>query len=436
MKGSACKPEEELDAKQTVIYQAISAISDFAAKKFADPLVGDQLCEIRAYQLITLSRIDLTEELSTATAACQAAIAAIEQTRFDLKSLQEEEAAILAEKRKALEPFKLKNAELNRQLAEQRKTAQNSKELVKKFQQEFALIKKESESINEEIVQIRKAYLSKQFQIVAERTIDVPVSQKILLIVQAYLLTKIKLEQIVWLSSEKVIISDKTLVSKLRVEGINCPTAIFEKTIPLLKKSVVTSSIAFLQQHKEAALRRISTKKQDEVPFYYALKIVYQKALMDKIPVILKIREQSVSPHNAKAFVCRQLFRVEGAGYVPAQGDFEDDSPALVVEAYSTQKKKVLKTAAFLNNLLEKSGGLFNYLVELDAVQHTQYTDQLETDECIFDLIPGITEEDKTKLVNQRQEAIAKGFGSISPTICCVEHVFADIISNQFRGVV
>jgi hypothetical protein len=429
-KGIVCKPEDQLDAKEIILSMAVSAISDFIGKKFSDPLIGDQLCEIRAYQLILLSKMDLDEELQSTLANCASAISAIAEVRCILRSLQQEELGFIAEKKKSLEPFKQKNAELSKQLAEQRKTAENVKELMKKFQAEFASIKEESKVIDQKIDEIKQAYLSKRYAIMTGSQIDFPVSQRVLLIVQSYLLTKIKLEKLVTFPSGKVIISDKTLVSNLVIDGVRCPTVLFEAVIPNLKKAVLESSIAFVQQYAAVTLRWNAVKQQNEMPFYFALKIIYQQALADKIPIVLKIRDQTVSPHDPKSFVCRRLFNVDGTNYVPVDGDFVD-APALIVEAYSSQNESVLKTAAFLDQLLASAGGLFNYLVEVDAVQHTQYTDQLETDENIFDPIPDISEEEKNNLVKQRQVALELGFGATFPIQCCVEHVFADLISKQ-----
>ncbi len=61
---------------ETILVQSIDAITKFKEKQFSafDPPLGDELCEIRAYKIVLLSRENLTKELDSALEDCKAVI--------------------------------------------------------------------------------------------------------------------------------------------------------------------------------------------------------------------------------------------------------------------------------------------------------------------------------------------------------------------------
>ncbi len=439
---SLYKPEEKLDVMETLLCQTDKAITAFIQQQFSDPLIGDQLCEIRAYQAIMLSKENLSETLYASKQECIKLLDQIKKTRKILESLEEEEILALKEKQKEFLPFKQRNESLHQQFKMEKEglSSEAAKQaLSEKFQGEFEKIKKEKDAINKQMDAVKQTFYAHKEQTLVKAKIEASLLSDILWIAKTHILSAVKLEKEEKLGDGKIVISDRTLVSNLKVENVKCKAAIFESIVPLIKKSIAASSIDYLSerggdlQEKLQNLRFLKEKSRYEMPFYFALKALYKNVLREKIPIILKIRNQCTSPKEPEAFACKALFRPEGGKYGISK-DMENE-PAMIIEAYSTQEKSALKTSAYLQNFLAISGGLLNYLVEIDSVQHIQYSDQQKSSDDMFDEIPNLTEIEREQLINQRKIAIENGFDSENPFICCVEHVFADMIGNQMGGV-
>ncbi len=444
-------PEEKLQAMEIVYAQALVALSDFSQKKLFDPSVGDNLCEIRAYQLIILSNQDLSQELQKSKRAFIENLKKIKKAYLLLKENEASKKEAINQREVQLAQYSKRNKEIGPILYPPNRKPLSEDENPKLFA-EFNAIKKEQKTIQEAIKTIQQGFLSQAYKIASAPDLDVKISTQIDFMIKSFLLSKVKQEEITVTPSKEAFIVDHLFVRGLSLPPIPYPTKIFEVAIPLLKKSLVKLSADLVQQEaakvstdKEMFMkvfskrRGVGKKNQEEIPFYYTLRLIYLRAIEQGIPVVFKIRSvKKYSPTKKEAFIGKGLFKVDRSNTTPqydfAQVTQEDLSKlAIIVEAFSSQNEEGLRHAEFLKNIFNEGGGLFHYLTELDAAQHTQYTDQQEDSsvEALFDTIPEISVQEKQRLVARAKEANNLGFSKTNCSKCCVEHVFADLIGNQ-----
>jgi hypothetical protein len=235
-----------------------------------------------------------------------------------------------------------------------------------------------------------------------------------------------------------------------------------------LKRSVKQQSMAFLENDSakinDVFLKQMLGTWKDKgiMPFYFAMKAIYAKALQEQIPIIFKVRNweatqletkplnetnkkpviKPIQPNSpSDPFVSKTLFKVINEGFIAETATSEDlGKPALIVEAYSKQSSLTLKRTLIVQQSLEKCGGLIPYLVEVDGAQHTQYPEKKgevtvkKEGKDNFSEIPDLPFQEKELLLSKELWAQKNGFSYIDCLNFCVEHVYADLIGNQING--
>ena len=390
--------ENQLCVTETILFLAKEALSAFSQRQLAkfDPAVGDELCEIRAIQAVLLSRMDLTDEMEAAECAFNNALIQLGVKKTALQKAKERLNEDLASKKALQEPFILEKAGLaKKRVAEPIPTGTQAeikacKQAIKtKYEEKFRELNEKLEPIENDIQNIRQDYLNQCHLIVSNSPIDISVSEKINSIILAYFLTVVKSEVVEKNTFGYFVVGKQPSVAKL-----NGPAAIYDRAVPLLKKAVIQQSTAFVQgAGLMTRTRMVPGKNFEALPFYYVLKTVYAKAVEEKIPILFKVRDQQKYPD----FTLQAFFKVEGGKYVPSTP--EKNTAALVVEAFSSQMRDNLIT-----EVMEETGGLLNYLVEIDGAQHTQYPDQ-----TMFEAIPDLPAAEKERLEESAKFAREKG---------------------------
>jgi hypothetical protein len=159
--------------------------------------------------------------------------------------------------------------------------------------------------------------------------------------------------------------------------------------------------------------------------------VIFERALEERLYVLVKVRNKASNPLEQSSFLAKRLFvgnpETHSFERVDATG-IDRTVDLLVIEAISDNK---LEDARFLDTLVDKGGGLMG-VIDLNAVQHTQYSDQNNGPK--FDEIPDIPPEERKALCLKVQEAVEKGFAKGYSQALLIDHVFAENINLKILG--
>lgn len=205
--------------------------------------------------------------------------------------------------------------------------------------------------------------------------------------------------------------------TRINIPDLNCGMAIStnvfdcmqfllsKQSVDFVKKLSAENLIerAVIKKSQEITIgnnKNIKTKetKKMELPFFYMNKVIFTRVLKKNIPILLKIRETA-----KKIFSCIVLF--------PENAEVK--SVAIIVEASSSASKETLESFEFKQKL--RSTGILQ-IMDYNAAQHSQYTDMQDLDE---------------NQKNIKSKAIQEGYSQQNPFMCCVDHVFCDVLENQ-----
>lgn len=486
------EPLQRLEARKLLLQRSAEAAGHILNKRleFLDPSVGDQACQIRALryiQLLNESREGEMQELGENCFAAAETAEAIREQFFQLDAIRDKEIQRIrttdlapleleckrvdAEKKAVLDKLEEKlTADIK--ILEVKKAALTESgdvKAVKGLQREIAALKK-ADKDNQRAVM---APLIQQFRDIcalkvphektiaalqetcrrqkneALQTLDFSVSRVALEVVQGYILT---------ITREQVLEANPSLgmqyhehlnAKKLELSGTSLPARLISGLLDCAKKGLQESSLLYVQEigcelgSEEAPLLRqmvstalrIEKRKREELPFYYLTEVIFRRACELNVPVLLMVRNIDDSPLNEEAYVCRQLF-------MPHQGKYEACNPisngeapqhAIYIKAFSRARREQLQDRVFQNEMISQAEGL-EKLIAMNAVQHTQYTDQTPQILRPFDRIPCISPQEILRLTRLNEEALAKGFSNPNPSLCCIDHIYCGRLHNAFRS--
>lgn len=156
--------------------------------------------------------------------------------------------------------------------------------------------------------------------------------------------------------------------------------------------------------------------KIPQLSFYRMTKVVFLSAAEQSIPVLVKIRKVESAFDQFKTFA---LFETNGLGEyafsVLTNEKIESQEPCLVIEGFTSSSRKVALEAI-------KEIGLMR-MIDLNAAQHTQFTDKSDPVDEDLDLSMDAT------------EAVSRGFSDSNFSVYCIDHIFCDVLGNQKKGI-
>ena len=453
--------DEKLNALETLFLHAILALTNFQDNKIAsfDAQVGDELCEIRTYMMISFKNNQ--PELQSDLKVCQDGLACIKKIQSLIKKIREDAQKEIVPKMEFLVPYRKRNTVFGLLFRHEMKTI--SKQISRNERQQkldshharyhaiFDLFGQKCLPTREKIGDIRlncekicNETFSKNFSKLKHKA---KLSAIALMIVNAHILSMIKKQEFM----EKGFFQNKTCITQLKIDGVQFPTVIYNSVINHLKEAILKRSMLYVKEETEQLsdsnekdfLTNVFSKKYDihkkeQYPFHYVMRAIYQRLRENNICIVFKARPKTSIHGDPSTFALKKLFKVDSkvSDYIPVELEKQDFSlPAFVVETFSSQSADNLKNPKFFDNFLKESGGLLNYLINLDAVQHTQFVtdkkNKTKETEKVFDVIQ-VSDEERNRLKELRKLSKAKGFSQDNSSICCVEHVYPDFVGNQF----
>ncbi|ADI37509.1 putative uncharacterized protein [Waddlia chondrophila 2032/99] len=429
---------------RTMIYQrALEALAAFETCRFQslDVPAGDQACQIRAFQLCMLnlkgldvlkktikSRLDALADLEKIFASldkeCKVQVAQIEREK--LMPLVEENRLIGIERRKA--------------------NLSKGDPLCEEFAQAFQAVKLKKQPILKEISELQQACRVKQKMMIEDDGLEMTADPSAVFIIRSYLVTLAKVDVIreeMGIFTYQIHSSPKSL----QEEGFVVPTSQLIEIVEKAKKAICLDSIAFVQkealliagnngerlQKYTANLRVLESKERSELPFFYLTQVIFLRAMAEEIPVLLKVRNIGSHPLEQENFACSTLFKSDGSSYKVSPVLSDDlNRRVIVIEGFSKQAFEALQTLDYVEDTMEKSGGLLR-LIDLNTAQHGQYTDT-KSSKKMFRKIPGMVSDEEETLLSLFEEAVSKGFSLDNSEQLCIDHVFCDLLANQRTG--
>jgi hypothetical protein len=441
-------PKDQINIRLSLLQRVLEAIDAFEGKRLScfDAIVGDQACQIRALRICLLSREDLEGEFRKAKLLCQEKCKQSEKIRENIDKLQFEASKEKKEELKQLVEMSKKVATNQAEALEAAKG--KSKEILdvikEAFFKEFAEIKKKKAILEGQIKKREEDAIVKQHELLKPLDTDFDVDERILFIARAYFLTLIKKAEVLQKNNlGEVNYKDKTKVANLYCGPGKPPTTLLEEVVKVAKNEMAAMSFRFVQAQASRLTcagvsllqTRVSKPRQtngrQELPFYYMTKVIFERALEERLYVLVKVRNKASNPLEQSSFLAKRLFvgnpETHSFERVDATG-IDRTVDLLVIEAISDNK---LEDARFLDTLVDKGGGLMG-VIDLNAVQHTQYSDQNNGPK--FDEIPDIPPEERKALCLKVQEAVEKGFAKGYSQALLIDHVFAENINLKILG--
>ncbi len=440
--------EDRLIARQLLIQKTVEACKAYLERRLAafDPSVGDQACQIRTLNFSLAFRENKFAEFSTLSENCRKTLEDIESIRkkiLVLERLRDEEIALI--RKTHLDPI----------IEESRKVNEHMSKAVE------GADKKSFQAIREPFIKSLKSLVSKKepheqmiaslhtqcekAKLILLADIDLQVSQIALTAIQSYILT-ITREQILEKNdaTQDFQYHEHVSVRKLENSTLPFPSRLISGIIEVAKMSLSQSSIAFVRSQasllkvsdrelirKMVGVSRVNPKKnREELPFYYLTRVIFDRALELKVPILLKIRNIRFHPLEDKSYVGCIIF-------VPGDGKYEMvlnsstknvEQETIVIHAFSKCTPEELVNVEFQKKMIASAGGILR-LVELNTAQHTQFTDQCPKDQNMFGSIPGLEKCELEKLSGLKKEALENGFSNENPALCCIDHILCDRVN-------
>ena len=445
-----CSPRDRLNLR-TIIYQrALEALIGFETNRFLslDAPAGDQACQIRALQLCQLE-LEGIEGIKAVIKQRWATLESLQKKNIAAdESCQERVEMIQKEKQEPL-------SELNQKIVEEReqelegipKGDPRIKEINQTFGARFREVSLKKQPVLAEISELKEAFRIKQKQLIEDDTLELTVDPAVLFLTRCYLVTLVKVDvvrQEMGFYSYQIHFNSK----KLGECEFVVPTQLLIEIVDQAKRAICQDSIAYIQdasckldgmrgeelQAIATSSRRVESKERFELPFFHLIQVIFQRAMKEQIPILVKVRNIAAHPLTEKSFVDVALFKSTGETYKVSEILSEDLAKrVIVIEGYSKVAFEKLKSPEFVDRLLDQSGGLLR-LIDLNTAQHGQFTDQSKSCREMFRAIPRIESEEEEMLVQLFEEAVVKGFSMENPSVYCIDHVFCDLLGN-LRGL-
>jgi hypothetical protein len=449
MGEAGSSPNDRLAVRMVIYQRAEEALKAFRDRKLAkfDIPTGDQACQIRALQLC---RLEL-QETAFFIDAIRARLLAVENMCDICRGLEREcQEKVATIREKEIAPLSERNSEIAQERAKALKGIEGKssrfREVNAEFAQKFSLVNQQKEKGLRKINKLEVACLEKQLELISETNLECEVDLKVLFLVRCFLVTLVKLE-----ASTKengtFVYHTHFNAKKMAEEGVALPTSKLMEILEAAKRAISENSIAFIQneslkikgeegdrlQNILSRPRLIKGKNRSELPFFHLTRVVFQRAMQTGIPIFLKVRNSSSDPFTPSSFECCALFKSNGEAYTVSPV-LSDDLAArvIVIEAFCRMKLEGLQSLDYVNTVLDKGKSLIR-VIDLNAVQHSQFTDQKVSSDTMFGEIPGIDPPEENRLINLLKEAEELGFSQKNQKLLCIDHIYCDFLSNQ-RG--
>lgn len=197
------------------------------------------------------------------------------------------------------------------------------------------------------------------------------------------------------------------------------------ESLEVMVKQVVGEAAVVLGKLKREVGKE---SKKVELPSFYSLMAVIKVALAEDIPLLLKVKRAA---HNlevpAEPFELAVLYvATDKKEYkvAPLTAGYSRKA-AIIIEA-----QRVGKDEESVHDYIMRLGSLpIEEIIEMNAASHRMYTDG---DEPLLDLIDSAEQK---RLKDLREKAIKIGCAKKSQQLLCINHIFADIVSNQIKGL-
>lgn len=212
-------------------------------------------------------------------------------------------------------------------------------------------------------------------------------------------------------------------VNFLQAEAANC-----QSSDKVMLKSIV-SRVKVVKHHYHGS--------HNELPCFHYTRVVFQRAMEQQIPIILKVRNFKGDPFTPKDFSNYTMFKVNTSEmkYEPAPHDsISPDSLAIVMECRTSIPADQIGKSSYIEEILSKTGGIIP-LIEHLVAQHTQYTDQkkmTESFEHYYDEV-SMPEGEKKRVIAMGHHAITTGISPNDPSLCCPEHIYCTTFGNEMK---
>ena len=442
-------PEEQLETIRLVTLQAIAALSAFRDREYSkfDAIVGDQACQFRALKVAEMSRQDFL--VDTELTDCQRILDQIER----IKAVYADFAAEAErEKRGISEELRDLGRQSGRVNTDRKECLQGigkkdpkRAEISTRFRPRFDEINRRKGELQEERRLIEQDYIERMQRCLERENLSLSLDSDAQFLVNAYFLTIVKDSRPCSGKYGDLDWRDHSTASKLKLEGTdvrsNILNASLDKIYKIAKAAMLRLSIEFIQA-KASALDDQSMvdefaspyfnakKKQEELPFFFGVQTVFQRAMQLELPIVLKVRNRLADPLSPNVYQASMLLKPDGKGdFVPVEIDARDlESAAIVIKC----RGGGTCDTSYLPEVLGRAGS-FLQMLQMDAAQHCQFTDQESNGDEMFDPISGLSAQKKAELIQLKDRAIREGFSDQNSSVCCIEHIFCDVVKNQFE---
>lgn len=451
-------PQNSLKLRIVLIQRTLEALKAFEEKKLSqfDAIVGDQACQIRALKVCFLSREkDLQGEIEKAKRLCNEQLNAISRLNKNLLALEQECERGVSEIKMQKRPLVEENSKIGQERLMAIKSCKENgltvRDIDKIYASKFAGVKKKHVQIDEDVEQFKIRAKNQQYELVSSLDNSLEVDPRIIFLAQSYFLNLVKKRELVPKDEFGNFNSkDKTNIGQFNT-GINSLNNTMSQVVAKAKKAVADQSVVFVQEEycllrsERAYLlkNRVSILKpiyntdkiiiREELPFFYITKVIFQRTIEENIQVLLKVRNKRANPLDPLSFKAKIAFignQESGKFDLLAMDKVDTNAASIVIEGISEKTNVELRSDSYITELLDRAGGLME-IINLNASQHSQFTDQKIVSNKIFDDIPKIEPEEKQLLISKREEAYQKGFARENCTALVIDHIFCDLIKNQ-----
>jgi hypothetical protein len=431
--------DDRLLARQILLNRIVEACEAYLLNKLVafDPSVGDQACQIRSLNFCLLARENHSEDINNLKKDALKTLEIIDLLRKQfLQFERERDEQIAVIKQEKLAPLVVRNKQISDDMAKafvgvKRPTEDQRQPFIERFSAVCAEKKLHEASIKtlNESCEAKKSKLLDSLQI---RTTEVALG-----VIRAYLLTVAR-ERTLRSENGDCHYSEHTR-ERLLAGCCKFPAKLMGGIMEAAKRALAESSLQFVKHHATmlsqldapllrsmVAEPRENAKGQRELPFFHLTRIIFERALELQVPVELRIRNIECNPLDEKSYVGSLRFEGESGEYkIALDTQKKAPAPAIVIIAFSRAKPSDLADKKFLAEMVRKAGGLLR-LIDLNAVQHTQYTDQSPGTPKAFDAIPRIDAAEIQRLTELRMIAEKEGFSNKNPQLCCIDHIFSE----------
>jgi hypothetical protein len=319
---------------------------------------------------------------------------------------------------------------------------------------EIAEIQKRIDEINATIAPIERKYSEEVETLKIGFKKDISFSSDAMFFIYSDILSKVKKERIECKETGEKIGHDDLDSSMLKLIAPYLAAKDASEIVKVSQRALAFLSVAFVQAEaakcqvldKELLMKMVSMTKEVkhashgahlELPCFYYNRIIFQRALEQQIPIILKVRNFKGDPFKPDGFVNRTIFQVNPLklNYEPVEcAAINAHSLAIVMECRTRQPAQQVAKKSYIEEVIGKAGGIISLIEQLVA-QHNQFTHQKivkSSFEEYYDEIDMPIEE-KKKVVKMGHDAISNGISPKNPFLCCPEHIYCNFVEFEMK---